>query len=110
MMEAEMIGLGLFTQEDVKNQDPDKPLYMKYYPHGTSHYLGLDVHDLGYKQTVLEEGMVFTCEPGLYIPEEGIGIRIENDILVTNNGPVDLMSDIPVEVDEIEAIMAKQEN
>ena len=108
LMEAEMIGLGLFTAEDVKNQDPDKPLFMKYYPHGTSHYLGLDVHDLGFKQTVLEEGMVFSCEPGLYIPEEGIGIRIENDILVTNNGPVDLMADIPLEVEEIEALMARK--
>ncbi len=107
LMEAEMIGLGLFTSEDVKNQNPDKPLFFKYYPHGTSHYMGLDVHDIGFKQTPLEAGMLFSCEPGIYIPEEGIGIRIENDILVTNEGPVDLMADIPIEVEEIEALMAK---
>jgi Xaa-Pro aminopeptidase len=107
LMEAEMIGLGLFTAEDVKNQDPAKPLFFKYYPHGTSHYMGLDVHDLGTKQEVLHAGMLFSCEPGIYIPEENIGIRIENDILVTDNGPVDLMAGIPIEVEEIEAIMAK---
>jgi len=107
LMEAEMIQLGLFSAEDVKNQDPERPLFKKYYPHGTSHYLGLDVHDLGYKQEVLRPGMVFTCEPGLYIPEEKIGIRIENDILVTESDPIDLMANIPVEVEEIESLMKK---
>jgi Xaa-Pro aminopeptidase len=107
LMEAEMIGLGLFSAEDVKNQDPAKPLFMKYYPHGTSHYLGLDVHDLGFKQQVFQPGMVFTCEPGLYIPAEGIGIRIENDILVTEGAAFDLMANIPIEIEEIESLMAK---
>ncbi len=107
LMEKEMIGLGLFTAEDVKNQDPEKPLWRKYYPHGTSHYMGLDVHDLGFKQDLIEAGMVFSCEPGIYIPEEGIGIRIENDIVVTAEGPVDLMEGVPVEIEEIEALMKK---
>jgi Xaa-Pro aminopeptidase len=105
LMEEEMIRLGLFTAKDVKGQDPEKPLYKKYFPHGTSHYLGLDVHDVGSYEQPLKAGMILTCEPGLYIPEEGIGIRIENDILVTHNGPRDLMEQIPVEVEEIEDIM-----
>ncbi len=105
LMEAEMIKLGLFTAEEVKNQDPNNPLFFKYYMHGTSHFMGLDVHDLGFKQEKLVPGMVFSCEPGIYIPEEGIGIRIENDILVTENGPVDLMETIPAEADEIEELM-----
>jgi len=107
IMEKVLIHLGLFTAEDVKNQNPDKPLFFKYYPHGTSHFMGLDVHDLGFKQQTLEAGMILTCEPGIYIPEEGIGIRIENDILLTDAGPVDLMSDIPAEVEEIEELMRK---
>ena len=106
-MEQELIELGLFSMEDVKNQNPNAPLFKKYYPHGTSHFMGLDVHDVGSKQEPLQDGMVFSCEPGIYILEEGIGVRIENDILVTKNGPVDLMKHIPIEVDEIEDIMAK---
>jgi Xaa-Pro aminopeptidase len=105
ILEKEMIGLGLFTEEDVRNQHADSPLYFKYYMHGNSHFMGMDVHDVGLKQTEIKPGMVFSCEPGLYIREEGIGIRIENDILVTENGPVDLMENIPVEADEIEALM-----
>jgi Xaa-Pro aminopeptidase len=101
-----LIGLGLFTAEDVKNQPADKPMYFKYYMHGTSHFMGLDVHDVGCKQEEIQAGMVFSCEPGIYIMEEGIGVRIENDILVTENGPIDLMQNIPIEVDEIEALMA----
>jgi len=107
LLEEEMIKLGLFTKEDVKKQDPEKPLYFKYYMHGTSHFMGLDVHDVGSKQEPLRAGMLFSCEPGLYILEEGIGIRIENDILITENGPVDLMATIPIEVEEIESLMAK---
>jgi len=107
LMEAELVGLGLFTAEDLKNQDPARPLFMKYYPHGTTHFLGLDVHDIGYKQLTFQPGMVFTCEPGIYIPEEGLGVRIENDILITEGAPFDLMADIPIEVEEIEALMAK---
>jgi Xaa-Pro aminopeptidase len=107
LMEKEMIELGLFTAEDVKKQDPDKPLYKKYYPHGTSHFMGLDVHDLGFKQEPIKAGMLFSCEPGLYIPEEGIGIRLENDILVTEEGQIDLTEHIPVEVEDIEKLMKK---
>ena len=105
--EKEHIKLGLYTKEDVKNQDPSDPMYFKYYMHGTSHFIGLDVHDVGSKDQKLEPGMVFSCEPGIYIPEEGIGIRLENDILVTKNDPVDLMADIPIEADEIEKLMSK---
>ena len=105
MMEKEMIGLGLFTEEDVKKQDPDQPLYTKYLMHGVAHFIGLDVHDVGGKYVEFEKGMVLTCEPGIYIKEEGIGIRIENDIVV-DDVPVDLMADIPREVDEIERLMA----
>jgi len=76
--------------------------------HGTSHFLGLDVHDIGNRYLPMQAGMIFTCEPGIYIPEENLGIRIENDILLTEKGPIDLMANIPVEVDEIEALMAKQ--
>ena len=105
LMEIEMIKLGLFTNEDVKNQDKEKPLVKKYFMHGTSHYLGLDVHDVGSYDEPIKPGMVFTCEPGIYIPEENIAIRIENNILVTEDGPVDLMENIPIEVEEIESIM-----
>ena len=105
LMEQEMIGLGLFSKKDVEKQDAKKPLYMKYFMHGTSHPLGLDVHDVGSKYDPLEPGMVLTCEPGLYIREEDIGIRIENDILVTKDGPVNLTEQIPVRVEEIEEFM-----
>jgi len=107
MMEKELIGLGLLDAEKVKKQDVNRPLYKKYFMHGTSHFLGLDVHDIGNKYQPFKAGMVFTCEPGIYIPEEGLGIRIENNILITDNGPIDLMKNIPVEVEEIEALMAK---
>ena len=105
LMEAEMISLGLFSKADVEKQDPAKPLYLKYFMHGTSHPIGLDVHDVGSKYDPLEPGMVLTCEPGLYIREENIGIRIENNILVTKDGPVNLTKQIPVTVEEIEGLM-----
>lgn len=105
MMEQEMIQLGLFTAEDVENQHPDSPYYQKYLMHGVAHHIGLDVHDVGLKHQPLKAGMVLTCEPGIYIREERIGIRLENDILVTESDPVDLMADIPIEADEIEKIM-----
>lgn len=107
MMEQELIDLGLLKKAAVKKQDPDKPLYKKYFMHGTSHHLGLDVHDLGTRFAPILPGMVFTCEPGIYIPEESIGIRIENDILVTDGTPIDLMSMIPSEVKDIESMMKK---
>jgi Xaa-Pro aminopeptidase len=105
VMQHELIKLGLLSESDVRNQDPDKPLYKKYFMHGTSHFLGLDVHDVGNKYRPFEAGMVFTCEPGIYIREEGLGIRLENDILVTANGPVDLMENIPLEAEDIERLM-----
>ena len=105
LMEAELIGLGVLDAEGVRAQPADRPLYKSYFPHGTSHHLGLDVHDYGDRFRPFEAGMVLTCEPGIYLREEGIGVRIENDILVTADGPEDLMADIPREVDEIEALM-----
>lgn len=105
IMESELIGLGLLDKDKVAKQDPDNPLYKKYFMHGTSHFLGIDVHDIGNRYAPMEVGNVFTCEPGIYIPEEKLGIRIENDILITEDGIVDLMADIPVEVEEIESIM-----
>jgi Xaa-Pro aminopeptidase len=107
IMEAELIGLGLLKAADVEKQDPEKPLYKKYFMHGTSHHLGLDVHDLGSKYRFIEPGMVFTCEPGIYIPEEGIGIRLENNFLVTETDPEDLMASIPLEISDIEKWMSR---
>ncbi|REJ82816.1 MAG: M24 family metallopeptidase [Bacteroidetes bacterium] len=106
IMEQELIGLGLLKAADVKKQDPKQPLYKKYFMHGTSHFLGLDVHDIGNRYQPMKNGMVFTCEPGIYIPEEKLGIRIENNILLTSKGPKDLMKNIPIEVDEIEDLMS----
>jgi len=105
MMESKMIDLGLFTKEDVDKQDKDKPLYTKYYMHTIGHFLGLDVHDSGTRYDKLVPGMIITVEPGIYIAEEGIGVRIENDILVTENEPYDLTAGIPREIDEIENLM-----
>lgn len=107
MMEEELIKLGLLKAADVKKQDPKAPLYKKYFMHGTSHFLGLDVHDVGSFTIPFEAGMVFTCEPGIYIPKEKIGVRIENDILITDKGNVDLMANIPIEANEIEELMNK---
>lgn len=107
MMESEMIKLGLFTAEDVKNQEAENPLFRKYFMHGTSHFLGLDVHDVGNKTDILQKGMVLTCEPGLYIKEEEIGIRIENNIFIDDE-PIDLMANIPIEADEIERLMSEK--
>jgi len=106
LMENELVGLKLLNAEEVKKQDEEKPLYKKYFMHGASHHLGLNVHDYGNKYRSFEAGMVFTCEPGIYIKNEGFGIRIENDILITDKGPEDLMKNIPVEAEEIEALMA----
>lgn len=101
----ELIKLKLLKSDDVKKQDPEKPLWKKYMPHGTAHFLGLDVHDIGNRYEPIKAGMVFTCEPGIYIKEEGFGVRLENDILVTKNGTADLMKDIPIEAEEIEHLM-----
>ena len=90
---------------EVSRQNPAMPLYKKYFMHGTSHHLGLDVHDFASRYKPFEPGNILTCEPGIYIKEEGLGIRIENDILITEDGNVDLMASIPIEPEEIEDIM-----
>ncbi len=108
LMEAELLKLKLLTKADIQNQDAKNPAYKKYFMHGISHFLGLDVHDIGNRYEPIQEGMLFTCEPGIYILEENLGVRIENDILVTNEKPVDLMHDIPIEVEHIEEIMNKR--
>lgn len=105
IVEFELIGLGLLDKQDIAKQDSKAPLYKKYFMHGTSHHLGLDVHDFASRYNPFEAGNLLTCEPGIYIPKEGLGIRIENNILITQNGNIDLMDDIPVEAEEIEAIM-----
>lgn len=105
LMEEELIKLKLLKLSEVRKQDPKNPLYKKYFMHGTSHYLGLDVHDYGSRYRKFEAGMVFTCEPGIYIRREKLGIRLENDILITKNGNVDLMKNIPIEAEEIEELM-----
>lgn len=105
LIEQELINLGLFTKKEVENQPADNPLYKKYFMHGTAHFMGLDVHDVGSKFETLQPGMVLTCEPGIYIPEENIGVRIENDILITEHEPEDLMEVFPIEAEEIEELM-----
>ena len=105
IMELELIKLGLLDKHDVQKQEAKSPLFKQYFMHGTSHYLGLDVHDVGDFDWPMKEGMVFTCEPGIYILEEKLGIRLENDILITANGPDDLMKNIPIEAEEIEHLM-----
>ena len=106
IMEKELIKLQLISNQDVKNQDPNWPAYKKYFMHGTSHYIGLDTHDLGSWTNPIEENMVFTVEPGIYIPEEGLGIRLEDDVVVQKNGnPINLMKNIPIEAEEIEELM-----
>jgi len=104
-MERELINLKLLKMNEIKKQDPTWPALKKYFMHNVSHFLGIDVHDVGYFQTPYKPGMVFTVEPGIYILEEGIGIRLENNIVVKEKGNFDLMRNIPLEADEIEEIM-----
>lgn len=105
IMEAELINLGLIDKTDVQNQDPANPAYKKYFMHGTSHHLGLDVHDVGTMYEPIQAGMVFTVEPGIYVLEEEIGIRLENNIVINDNGYTDLMGNIPIDPEEIETLM-----
>src|SRR5690606_18159623 len=107
IMEAELIKLGLLTQDEIDKQDPANPAYKQFFMHGTSHFIGLDVHDVGLWTEPIEAGMVFTVEPGIYIRDEKIGIRLENDIVITEKGFHDLMGNIPLEAEEIEALMAE---
>jgi Xaa-Pro aminopeptidase len=105
IMESELIGLKLIDKKDVKNQDANRPLFMKYFMHGTGHQLGLDVHDVGSMYHTMQIGQVWTIEPGIYIREEGLGVRIENNVVIQKNGLFDLMKNIPIEVEEIEELM-----
>jgi Xaa-Pro aminopeptidase len=106
LMETQLLSLKLIDQTDIKNQNPEWPAYKKYFMHGTSHFLGLDTHDVGLWHEPIQAGMVFTCEPGIYIPEEGLGIRLEDDLVVQASGqPFNLMKDIPLEAEEIEELM-----
>ena len=106
LMEEQLVNLGLITMDDIKNQDPAWPAYKKYFMHGTSHFLGLDTHDVGLWHEPIVANMVFTVEPGIYIPAEGLGIRLEDDVVVQASGaPFNLMGNIPIEADEIESLM-----
>jgi Xaa-Pro aminopeptidase len=105
LMETELLGLGLITPAQIRAQDPDRPALKKYFMHGIGHPLGLDVHDVGPTNQPLQPGWILTVEPGIYIREEGLAVRLENDVLVTDAGPVDLMAHIPIEVKDIEALM-----
>ena len=106
LMTSELLGLDLIDKADVQNEDPNWPAYKKYFMHGTSHHMGLDTHDYGLLWEPMKANMVFTVEPGIYIPEEGFGIRLEDDVVIQENGaPLNLMKNIPIEVEEIEDIM-----
>jgi len=103
----QFLKLGLLRKSDVKNEDPENRAYRKYLYHGISHHLGVDVHDLGTKTSPIKAGMVFTIEPGIYIEEEQTGVRIENNVWITRSGNKDLMKNIPIEADDIEALMKR---
>ena len=106
LMTSELLELGLLDKADVQNENPDWPAYKKYFMHGTSHHIGLDTHDYGLLHEPIKANMVFTVEPGIYIPDEGFGIRLEDDVVVQESGePFNLMRNIPIEADEIEDIM-----
>jgi Xaa-Pro aminopeptidase len=106
LMEEQLVKLKLISLSDIKSQNPDWPAYKKYFMHGTSHFIGLDTHDVGLWNEPIKAGMAFTCEPGIYIPEENLGIRLEDDLVVQEKGaPLNLMSEIPLEADEIEDLM-----
>jgi len=108
LVEKQLVNLGLLKHEDINNQDPETPLYKKYFMHGTAHHIGLDVHDVGLYSRAFEAGMVLTCEPGIYIPEENIGCRLENDYLLTASGNINLTEAMPIEIEDIENLMQKK--
>jgi len=106
IMTSELLGLGLIDSADVQNENPEWPAYKKYFMHGTSHHIGLDTHDYGLLWEPMTPNMAFTVEPGIYIPEEGFGVRLEDDVVIQEQGaPFNLMGNIPIEVDEIEDLM-----
>lgn len=100
-----LVRLGVISKNDLDNDDPDHQLVKRYFPHGVSHHLGLDVHDTPDRERPLEPGMVLTCEPGIYLADEEIGVRLENDIMVTDSGPYDLTADVPIAPEHIEELM-----
>ena len=106
LMSSELLGLGLLDKADIQNENPDWPAYKKYFMHGTSHHIGLDTHDYGLLHEPIQAHMVFTVEPGIYLPDEGFGVRLEDDVVVQSSGaPVNLMTNIPIEAEEIEDLM-----
>ena len=108
LMTSELLGLGLIDKSDVQNENPDWPAYKKYFMHGTSHHMGLDTHDYGLLYEPMQANMVFTVEPGIYLPKEGFGIRLEDDVVIQKKGePFNLMRNIPIEANEIEELMSK---
>lgn len=107
-MEKQLLKIGLISKADIKNQDPENPAYRKYFYHGIGHHLGLDVHDVGTRNEPVKEGMLFTIEPGIYIEEEQMGIRIENNYWLTKTGNIDLFKGIPITAEEIEAAMKRK--
>ena len=106
LMTSELLKLGLLNKVDIQNESSEKPAYKKYFMHGTSHHMGLDTHDYGLLHLPMEANMVFTVEPGIYIPEEGFGVRLEDDVVIQSKGePHNLMDSIPIEIEEIETLM-----
>ena len=105
IMEEKLVEIGLLKKEEVQNQDPLNPLYRKYFPHGLGHFLGLDVHDVGNHYSKMPENSVITNEPGIYIWDENLGIRIENDLLISSKGNHDFMANCPIEIEEIQDLM-----
>ena len=106
LMTSELLGLGLLDKADVQNETKEKPAYKKYFMHGTSHHMGLDTHDYGLLDKPMQANMVFTVEPGIYLPDEGFGIRLEDDVVIQESGnPINLMQNIPIEIEEIEELM-----
>lgn len=106
LMTSELQGLGLLDKADIQNENPENPAYKKYFMHGTAHHLGLNTHDYGLLHLPMEANMVFTVEPGIYIPQEGFGVRLEDDVVIQKSGaPTNLMKNIPIEVEDIESIM-----
>lgn len=107
LMQEKLLNLGLISEVEIANQSEDYPAYKKFYPHGTTHFIGLDVHDVGERDLPFLPGMVLSCEPGIYIRDEGIGIRIETDMLITETGAENMLADYPVEIAEIESLMKR---